>query len=120
MKSACDHFNFNFTMPFYSTTNVKAKQEMVFCVHIRSNFKAFLYSLRMNDVVKEKNSKQMREGVTAGEAFSGSARIPEPILVPIIKATAPAIVPLLLLGSLMGLTSISKPSRMTLVFAFFA
>lgn len=30
---------------------------------------------------------------TAGEAFCGSARIPEPILVPITRAAAPAIVP---------------------------
>lgn len=34
-----------------------------------------------------------RENITAGEAFCGRARIPEPIVVPIIRATAPAIVP---------------------------
>jgi hypothetical protein len=33
---------------------------------------------------------------TAGEAFCGSASIPEPILVPITRATAPAMVPFFL------------------------
>jgi hypothetical protein len=40
--------------------------------------------------------REMEFESTAGEAFCGSASIPEPILVPITRATAPA----LLLGYL--------------------
>jgi len=38
--------------------------------------------------------REERERITAGEVFCGRARIPEPIVVPIIRATAPARVPL--------------------------
>ncbi|CAL5363491.1 unnamed protein product [Camellia sinensis] len=37
--------------------------------------------------------ERKEEKVTAGEVFCGRASIPEPIVVPIIKATAPGIVP---------------------------
>ena len=35
----------------------------------------------------------LRRVSTAGEAFSGSARIPVPMLVPMIRAAAPATLP---------------------------
>jgi hypothetical protein len=49
-----------------------------------------------HQILKRVKQREREFEITAGEAFCGSASIPDPILVPIMRATAPAMVPFFL------------------------
>lgn len=67
---------------------------LTFChFHLHISTRAFCLKQVILQEILRQNWTQI---FTAGEVFFGRARIPDPILVPMIRATAPAIVPFFL------------------------